>query len=254
MTTRRHLWVAGFGLLSVLLASAAHAQPAPPPAQPVPGSSPAGGRADPDSEEPEHVPAPGAESHDGFYLRMQLGPGYTRMSTNTMMSDVSLAGFGDSFGIALGGALKSHLILYGTLIGSTARMPTGKLHGPLSLSAASDGMLVGTVGLGGFGGAGMVGAGAGVAYYLDSNVFFAGSLLGSRLFVDDTDGDMVARSEWGVTAEGLVGKEWWLSDNWGLGVSGQLLLGAMEDHPYSNESVPLWRLTAFSLLLSATYN
>jgi hypothetical protein len=254
MTRRRHVRVAGCGLLSVLLASAAHAQPAPPPVPPVPGYQPARGLSDPDAEEPEHVPAPGAESHDGFYLRMQLGLGYTRMSTSTMMTDVSLAGFGGNFGIALGGALKSHLILYGTLIGSTARTPTGRIHGPLSLSGASDGMLVGTVSLGGFGSAGVVGAGAGVAYYLDSNVFFAGSLLGSRLFVDDNNGNMVARSEWGVTAEGLVGKEWWLSDNWGLGVSGQLLLGAMEDHPYVNEGVPLWWLTAFSLLLSATYN
>ena len=197
--------------------------------------------------------APGAETHDGFYLRMQLGLGYMRTSTSTMMSDVSITGVSENLGIALGGALNRHLILYGTLVESRFRSPTGKVDGPLS-SAVSDGMLVGTVTVGGFGTVGAVGAGAGVAYYLDSNVFFAGSLLGSRVFVDDNNGNMTARTNWGFTFEGLVGKEWWVSDNWALGVSGQLLLGAMEDHPYSNESVPTWMLTAFSVLFSATYN
>jgi len=64
----------------------------------------------------------------------------------------------------------------------------------------------------------------------------------------------VARSAWGFTFEGLFGKEWWVSDNWGLGVCGQVLLGAMKDRPESHESVPTWRLTVFSVLFSASYN
>jgi hypothetical protein len=32
------------------------------------------------------------------------------------------------------------------------------------------------------------------------------------------------------------------------------LLGAMEDHPYANESVPIWQLAAFSVLFTASYN
>jgi hypothetical protein len=264
--------------LSLALASAAHAQPAPPPAgppaavappgaapatpppgdapplvYPVPASPPARAPSAVDPEGQEPVRAPGVETHDGFYLRLQLGVGYTRMSTSTMMSDVSLAGFSDNFGIALGGALNSHLIIYGTLVESTARRPKGKINGPLS-SADVDGMTVGIVSVGGFGVAGVAGVGAGVAYYLDSNVFFAGSLLASRLVVDDVNGNTVAKTDWGFTFEGLLGKEWWVSDNWGVGVSGQVLLGAMQDHPYSNESVPTWRLTAFSVLLSASYN
>ena len=269
MTRQRYVRGGRCGLLglSLALAATAHAQPAPPPAaeaSPVaaPVAPPTGYAPppvypvrgpNPDPEAPGSVRAPGAETHDGFYLRLQLGLGYTRMSTHTMMSDVSLAGFSDSLGIALGGALNSHLIIYGTLIESTARSPKGKIDGPLS-SAVSDGMLVGTVSVGGFGVAGVAGVGAGVAYYLDSNVFFAGSLLASRLVADDTNGNTVAKSDWGFTFEGQVGKEWWVSDNWGVGVAGQLLLGAMQDHPYSNENVPTWQLTALSVLFTATYN
>jgi hypothetical protein len=56
------------------------------------------------------------------------------------------------------------------------------------------------------------------------------------------------------TLEGQVGKEWWVSSNWGLGLAGRALLGAMKDRPLVNENVTTWRLAAFSLLFSATYN
>ncbi len=269
MTRQRHLRGGRCGLLclSLVLASAAHAQPEPPPAveaPPVaaPGAPPPGyvpppvypvSGPNPDPEAPGYVRAPGAETHDGFYLRLNVGPGYTRLSTSTMGSDLSIAGLDEVLGVALGGAINRHVIIYGTLVGSAVRNPTSKNHGPLS-SNVSDGMLVGTVTVGGYGDAGAVGFGAGAAYYLDSNVFFAGSLLASRLFVDGVSGGVAAKTDWGFTFEGLVGKEWWVSDNWGLGVAGQLLLGAMQDHPYANESVPTWQLTSFSVLFTASYN
>ncbi|HZL18099.1 MAG TPA: hypothetical protein VFG23_10165, partial [Polyangia bacterium] len=183
------------------------------------------------------VRAPGAETHDGLYLRLQLGVGYMRMSASTKGTDSSIAGASGNFDLALGAALSPRLIIYGTVIESKARNPTYKLDGP-SLSDNPSGMIVGTVSLGGFGNAGVVGVGGGVATYLPSNLFLAGSLLASRLFVDDFNGNLVAKSDWGFTFEGQLGKEWWVSDNWGLGIAGQLLLGAMNDHPLANESVP----------------
>ena len=274
--------IAKCGLLfsALALASAARAQTGPAPAEPphveapppeagaasVPSSPPTASAPPPVYPAPEYSPlpshdpapeaparAPGAEHHDGFYLRLQSGVGYTNMSASTKGTDLSIAGGGGSFGIALGAALNSHLIVYGTLIDDAALGPTYKITGP-SMSATGNGMLVGAVSIGGFGRAGVVGVGGGVAYYLDSNLFFAGSLLGSRLFVDDSNGNAAARSDWGFTFEGLFGKEWWVSDNWGLGVAGQMLLGAMKDRPLANESVPTWHLAAFSVLFSASYN
>jgi hypothetical protein len=235
---------------------------APPPAYPVPGYPPPPAYPAPGYPPPPvrsypapyaEALAPGAKSHDGFYLRLQFGVGYTSMSTSLNGTDLSFAGGGTGFDIALGAALNPHLIIYGTFISSTASDPEDKIKGQ-PLDSASHGMIVGAAGLGGFGAVGVVGLGGGMAYYLDSNLFFAGSLLGSRLFVDDDNGKTAARSDWGFTFEGLFGKEWWVSDNWGLGVSGRVLLGAMKDRPYTSENVATWQLAAFSLLFSASYN
>ena len=63
----------------------------------------------------------------------------------------------------------------------------------------------------------MVGTGGGVATYLPSNLFVAGSLLASRLFVDDLNGNKAGNTDWRFTFDGQFGKEWWVSDNWGSG-------------------------------------
>jgi hypothetical protein len=166
------------------------------------------------------------------------------MSTSSNGSDLSVAGMGAGFGIALGAAINSHLVIYGTFIDSEASEPEVKVNGQ-SLGNTNNGTTAGVVGVGG-----------GLAYYLDSNVFFAGSLLGSRLVVNDNNNNSLGKSDWGVTFEALLGKEWWVSDNWGLGVSGQLLLGSMKDHATTptTTDVPTWQLAAFSVLFSATYN
>ena len=100
----------------------------------------------------------------------------------------------------------------------------------------------------------MVGVGGGLAYYLDSNLFFAGSLLASRLVINNSDGNAIARSDWGITFDGQIGKEWWASDNWGLGVSLQLLLGRMKDQDDGSGLTPTWSFASFNVLFSASYN
>jgi hypothetical protein len=100
----------------------------------------------------------------------------------------------------------------------------------------------------------VVGVGGGLAYYLDSNLFFAGSLLASRLVINNSDGNAIARSDWGFTFDGQIGKEWWASDNWGLGVSLQLLLGRMKDQDDGSGLTPTWSFTSFNVLFSASYN
>ena len=197
--------------------------------------------------------APGAHAHDGFYLRLQLGVGYTHLGASERGTDLSIAGTSYSFGVAAGGAVNSHLIIYGTLISGLDRRPTGSIHGP-SLNSVGDGMIAGQVSVGGFGDTSLQAVGAGVASYLESNVFFAGSLLGSRLHVDDISGNTIAKSNWGLTFEALVGKEWWVSENWGLGATGQLLLGAMNDGVYGGGSGPTWTLAKLSVLFSASFN
>ncbi len=44
-------------------------------------------------------------------------------------------------------------------------------------------------------------------------------------------------SAWGLTGRFSVGKEWWVSSNWGLGLAGELLLGRMSDQSVSGASL-----------------
>jgi hypothetical protein len=186
---------------------------------------------------------PGAETHDGFFLRLQLGGGFTTMSASAGSSSISVSGGGAAFGASFGGAVAPNVVLYGAVMDSLATNPEVKVNGT-SLGN-------------GDGSAGVVGFGPGIGFYFEpSNIFLGATLLLSKLVIDDKDGNKVGESEWGATFAGQVGKEWWVSDNWGLGVSAQLMLGAMKDKEpiATGVEVPTWTVAAFSLLFSATYN
>ena len=74
--------------------------------------------------------------------------------------------------------------------------------------------------------------------------------------LNDSNGNVLEKSKTGLALEALFGKEWWVSDNWGLGLSGQVILGRMQgkDVDMTLLEVPTWTAKAFSLLFSATYN
>jgi hypothetical protein len=185
----------------------------------------------------------GGETHDGFYLRLQLGGGFTSMSASASSNTVSISGGGAAFGAAVGGAVAPNVILYGALMESLATNPEVKLNGT-SIGNGS-------------GSAGVVGFGPGIGVYLEpSNLFLGATLLFSKLVIDDNGGNKVGESDWGATLAAQVGKEWWVSDNWGLGGAAQLMLGAMKDKEpvVTGGEVPTWKVAAFSLLFSATYN
>jgi hypothetical protein len=220
--------------------------PPPPGYAPPPGYPPPAGYPPPPrryyrgqyTQQPE-VP-PGFHTHDGTFIRLQLGFGYNNMSASVPGLDMKVSGGGAGFGIAIGGALNNNVVLYGTLLDSIASDPTIELNG---VSQTANGASAGVVGVGG-----------GLAYYLDSNLFFAGSLLASRLVIDNSSGDAIARSDWGFTFDGQIGKEWWASDNWGLGFSFQVLLGRMKDQDDGSGLTPTWSFASFNVLFSASYN
>src|SRR5688572_7367092 len=146
------------------LAAPAAAQPgAPPPNYAAPptygqaGSYPAVGV----------VPRlPGYQTHDGFYLNLQLGPGYTSMSASAGGTDVTISGGGAAFSLALGGAVAPNLILFGQVLADSSVDPKVKVG---ALSANADGSVT------------VAGFGAGLAYYvMPANVFLLGSALATQ--------------------------------------------------------------------------
>jgi len=48
-----------------------------------------------------------------------------------------------------------------------------------------------------------------------------------------------------------LGKEWWVSDHWGLGVAGHISFSSNQDPVASNNTLTTW---AFGAAFSATYN
>ena len=102
----------------------------------------------------------------------------------------------------------------------------------------------------------VIGIGPGTARYFGPNLFVAGTALFATAQLTDDDGNAIESSRLGFALELLAGKEWWVSDNWGLGASAQLILGIMggKDPDPNLNAVPRWNTTSFSLLMSATYN
>jgi len=89
-----------------------------------------------------------------------------------------------------------------------------------------------------------VGVGPGVSYYFEAlNLYTSFTLALTRIFGKGTN------SELGLGTNLVVGKEWWLSTNWGTGVAVGLQTGIGNDKNWgsSTSMVP-------SLLWSSTWN
>lgn len=211
------------------------AYPPPPPGYAAPPPPPGYGYPPPGYATPPI--SPGYHQHDGAYVRLQLGFGYQRLSANSTGQDVLVKGAGANFDIAVGGAVAPNFILYGALLIADASSPSFTVNG-LSYGSSS-----GSVDVVGFGG--------GAAYYFpEVNMFVLGTLYAARIESSDSGGNNVGTSDLGWALEGQVGKEWWVSTDWGLGVAGQVVGGRINDRGGS----PTWNALSLGLLFSATYN
>jgi hypothetical protein len=57
---------------------------------------------------------------------------------------------------------------------------------------------------------------------LITSFYVSGTFAFSQISLQDENNDEVADTEFGPGLSLVLGKEWWVSDNWGLGVAGQL--------------------------------
>jgi len=175
----------------------------------------------------------GANEHEGFYLRLHLGGGGVSMTT----PNASASGAGAAFGISIGGAVAPNVILYAAGFDDVAIDPNiryGSLSGPAGDATA-----------------GVYGFGPGVAiYFMPVNVYLSATVALSHIIVEQHDAD-IARSNWGPGISLMLGKEWWASDHWGLGVALQVYGGRI---PAGGDGNPTWSVGALSLAFSATYN
>jgi hypothetical protein len=193
-----------------------------------------------------YVPAPpsGHHRHDGTYVRLQIGAGFTTFAGIDLSSGIiaDVSGPSINLNVAVGGAVAENLILYGELFFVDAEQPDVKL---VKLNTYNAGHLNGSVDV--------IGLGGGVAYYFATlNFYLAGTLATAKIESNDSNSNTIGSTNWGIGLSGLVGKEWWASPQWGLGVAGQLIVAVMKDRGGAN--APTWDARSFGLLFSATYN
>jgi hypothetical protein len=191
---------------------------------------------------PGYAPAyaPPAPQHSGFYMRLHLGGGYAHMGgTDANGDEQAFVGGGGSFGIALGGTIAPNLVIFGNLFGMFLSDPDVEFNG------TKTGSVTGTTTISGIG--------PGVAYYFQPiNLYISGTLAFTQFQAADSNGNTVFESNTGYGFQGMVGKEWWVSQTWGIGIAGEILYaGGMKD---KNDSTIKWAGTTFSLAFSATYN
>jgi YD repeat-containing protein len=234
----RKAGAAGIVALAVGLAmldSPARAQSSDQPVQPTPPSS---------YLPPSVAPPAGFHEHDAFYLRLALGPSLLRASWKMGTSDWSIKGIGPAVVMAVGGSLAPNLIVYGELTANFANDPTRNVNGVST--TLNDYQVI------------LAGIGPGATYYLvPANVYFSATLAFSKLSSryngpsgsEGSGTELVLFSDMGIGGAFTMGKEWWVSTNWGVGVAGTVRLASMK---VPNDS----RATAeaFAVVLSATYN
>lgn len=225
----------------------------PPPPRPTPGYGPGyaapaypppprdywSGGYYPPGYLPPGAPLPPENLHDGFYLRLHLGGGFTHVSGGDAFGDTLTAQGGSvSFGIALGGALTPNFIVFGNIFYSGIVMPEVTIGGLGSGPSNSTVILTGI--------------GPGAAYYFEPvNIYLSGTVAAMEVEIDDANNNPLFQTKVGIGVQLVVGKEWWISQNWGLGLAGEFIAASMKDKTDPNVT---WTASAYSLLFSATYN
>lgn len=168
--------------------------------------------------------------HLGFLVRPYIGFGYLSGSSD----GVTISGLSGQLGVVVGGALQENLILGGELWATAVNEPN--------------------VSQGGFSGTapdttfGDVGIGPNLTYYfMPANVYVSvtPALTRASSKVQGTD----YHSKWGLGGRAAFGKEWWVSDHWGLGAAAQFTYSSNE-----NDAAARINTWGAGVVFSATYN
>jgi hypothetical protein len=193
----------------------------------------------------------GRHRHDGFYFRLALGFAASRdhavaNPANDVTRDAgSVGGVGTATEVALGGSVSPRLILAGGYFGSTAVATSYERDDgaglPVALRRNRSFSLVGPF----------------IDWYFASRMGLhaqmgvgVATLSGMRWEQADFEDRRVA-----VGAGAMVGfgNEWWVSDNWGLGLTARLTAATLGEE-YQGRAYFHAVATFPSLLFSATYN
>ncbi len=182
-------------------------------------------------------------THEGFYLQMTLGGGYLRSSASFPLSgsneDVSYYGGAVNGSLWIGGSLVPGFVLGGGTLGAIAISPSAKVtyqgQSETGTSNSSTSLQLNMIGL------------ISDYYPNPSKGLHFQALLGYAVMsLNDHNSSNYSASGLGVM--GGVGYEFWVSEEWSIGVLGRFAYAATK---YQDTS---WPTIAPALLASFTYN
>ncbi len=150
------------------------------------------------------------KKHRGFYLSLALGVNSTGITSDSKnYGTANLTGEGGGMDIKIGGAISENWILHATILshGITGPKVSSDYWGIDDLKA--DNNLSISQGL----------IGGGFTYYNYYNFLFSASAgFGGFTFENEAE-DVDFSTDNGFSYQLKVGKEWWVSPKWGLGVA-----------------------------------
>lgn len=196
----------------------------------------------------------GIYEHDGFYLSMSAGPVMGHVTASgmnpnaTIKSTVNMSGPGGMVDLKIGGEVRKNLLLHATIISNSLVGPTVKstFIDTYSTSVKTpNSFIVGEV---------MLGAGV-TKYIMPTNILLSGSVgFGRFSYTDNEDSASDYITKPGISFQLKLGKEWWVSKNWGLGVG--LSYGRTTSNKKDDLGVIVEKYDSrrFGILLNATFN
>ena len=146
--------------------------------------------------------------YKGLFLCLSAGPNFSEIMVKERgRYDTFYNGSGPLLDLKIGGAIKEDLILHATL--TTNFMSGPKITSNGQTQKTSDKFMIGEDFIGG-----------GITYYMmPSNLLFSGSIGLGNFRIEDDENDTSISSDKGFGFQLKVGKEWWISRRWGLGIA-----------------------------------
>jgi hypothetical protein len=182
--------------------------------------------------------------HDSFYLRMGLGIAHGRVTTETddpVAFKATFQGLGPAYEIMLGGTVGSGVVIGGGIVAQDISDPEIDLEPDVGLTEdlEDNNDALGILVLGPF-----------VDWFFDEHGgFHAGAMIGigSVGLKDDDD-----QASSGLGGSIFAGYDFWVADQWSMGVEGRALFVSSErtlsDREYRD------RARGFQLLFTALYH
>jgi hypothetical protein len=191
-------------------------------------------------EEPE-ISLYGYRDHTGMFSHVGLGLGYAAANADFAYDpgrdDLSQSGVAYQLHFALGGSVMPGLAVHFSFFGFDSFGTSLKTNGREVRGVDAD--------------VSLSGLGAGVTYYLPSNLYLSGAFGLGLVSATDSTG-LGQRLNPGIAAQLGVGYEFWVTSQWGLGMTlAGTYFRATDDTTAGDET---WQGFAVAPMFSATMN